>query len=595
MKKQMIKGIAVLTAVLCLGTGTVRADTPQPEAWEDGIEQVYVNMPELYVYGNFSDGWQEAQGYLNNEQLKAAEIPENLKNQGTYYYVLLDISGSVTNAYFSGIKEGIRSFSRSMDAGDRMILYTFGEQVQKVLSGGETPEEVDACLDSLVNKDQETLLFEAIDQAAREADSVRQDECMRKVLIVVTDGEDVAAGKKTAEEALDNLKEKNLPLYALGIKDTNSANITSLGEFARRTGGRIEVFGSEQGETAFMELKAGLENIRCLGFQAASNLADNQIKTFSLHLGQDGGKLNYETYIGRWIPDREAPVLTLTQKSEKELLASFSEPVDGAELPANYKLSYQRIKWPEGRNPLDVFNGMKNSLEGTYEEVLVPVIGVVKDNQAANTYLLTVAEPFYSGDYTLVCTEICDRSMEKNALTGTIDLQIQGVPQPLPGDTKPAWMEKLWIWALIAGVAGCLVILFLVYRKLKKGRGVVYLDGKVVLASSVDVKQHVAVQSAETRIIDCTVSVQGKNPQNLKIPVDKSIIAGRSSICDVFFDDPQMSRQHYALEWSNGSLYVTDLHSTNGTRVNGEKIQERTLLHPGDRITAGMITLTVRW
>lgn len=590
MKKQMIKGAAVLAAALYTAVMPVYA-----EENEGYIEQVYVNMPEIYVYGSFPGDWQQAQAFLGNEALSPMETAEEGERSGTYYYLLLDVSGSVTKEYFREIKKGIQAFSQSLGEGDRMILYTFGEEVKKQLQGDETPEEVEACLENLSNRDQETLLFEAIDQAAEDADRIPAAECMHKALIVITDGEDVAVGKKTAAEALGNLKKKNLPLYALGIRDTDGENITSLGEFSRSTGGRLVTFGPEEGSQALPALKEEIAGLQCLGFRAKSNEADNQMRTFLLQKETGGTGLSWDVNVGRWIPDHEAPVMTVEQVGEKALKVTFSEPVEGADQPSNYRLSFMQMGWSDTPSVLGMLEDVQIASEEVLEETVVPIIGIIKDDKNTDTYQLSVAEPFVRGEYSLSSAQICDISMEKNGLSGPVAIQLEGVDPPLPGDGRPSFLEKYSQALILTSVCACLAVLYLLYQKVRKGRGVVYLDGKAVLASSVDVKQHVALQSPQAKLLKCTVTVKGKYPQELSIPVEKSVIAGRSSICDVFFDDRSMSRQHFALEWDEAGFYVVDLNSTNGTKVNGVKILEKTLLKQGDTIKAGNIELIVRW
>ncbi len=51
--------------------------------------------------------------------------------------------------------------------------------------------------------------------------------------------------------------------------------------------------------------------------------------------------------------------------------------------------------------------------------------------------------------------------------------------------------------------------------------------------------------------------------------------------------DQTISRRHAELTPDDGRWFINDLHSANGTFINGKRITERTLLKPGDQIRAG--------
>ena len=69
------------------------------------------------------------------------------------------------------------------------------------------------------------------------------------------------------------------------------------------------------------------------------------------------------------------------------------------------------------------------------------------------------------------------------------------------------------------------------------------------------------------------------------------MIMGRSSASDVVVDDINASRSHAELRLEqSGAWSITDLGSTNGTYVNGQRITTRSL-NEGDRISVGMTDL----
>lgn len=68
------------------------------------------------------------------------------------------------------------------------------------------------------------------------------------------------------------------------------------------------------------------------------------------------------------------------------------------------------------------------------------------------------------------------------------------------------------------------------------------------------------------------------------------VTIGREEGNTIRLNDDRVSRFHAKIQEDRGHLVLTDLDSTNGTRVNGETIQLR-LLRPGDRVSLGRSTL----
>jgi hypothetical protein len=68
---------------------------------------------------------------------------------------------------------------------------------------------------------------------------------------------------------------------------------------------------------------------------------------------------------------------------------------------------------------------------------------------------------------------------------------------------------------------------------------------------------------------------------------------GRLAECDVVLKDKGASRKHAQLKVRDGTWTLTDLGSTNGTRLNGQTIQSREL-SDGDKITIGTTVIEFR-
>lgn len=78
------------------------------------------------------------------------------------------------------------------------------------------------------------------------------------------------------------------------------------------------------------------------------------------------------------------------------------------------------------------------------------------------------------------------------------------------------------------------------------------------------------------------------------VPVDKELLTiGRLAACDVVIDDTGASRRHAQIRTIGGTSTLTDLGSTNGTKVNGRDVQSAELTD-GDRITVGATQIEYR-
>jgi pSer/pThr/pTyr-binding forkhead associated (FHA) protein len=72
----------------------------------------------------------------------------------------------------------------------------------------------------------------------------------------------------------------------------------------------------------------------------------------------------------------------------------------------------------------------------------------------------------------------------------------------------------------------------------------------------------------------------------LQLPVDGSVLIGRSSEAQLRVNDADTSRRHAEIVCRGGRFLLRDLTSTNGTFVNDRRIEEYEL-QPGDRIEIG--------
>ncbi len=78
-----------------------------------------------------------------------------------------------------------------------------------------------------------------------------------------------------------------------------------------------------------------------------------------------------------------------------------------------------------------------------------------------------------------------------------------------------------------------------------------------------------------------------------RVPLDKAVVSiGRSKRNHLVLADQWLSRHHAEIREANGTFYIHDLDSRNGTLVNGVRINKKAPLQDGDVVTLGDQTLT---
>ncbi len=69
--------------------------------------------------------------------------------------------------------------------------------------------------------------------------------------------------------------------------------------------------------------------------------------------------------------------------------------------------------------------------------------------------------------------------------------------------------------------------------------------------------------------------------------------AGRNDECQLRIKSSEVSRRHCQFFEKNGMLLVKDMGSSNGTFLNGKKIEGQRVLEPGDELAIGPVKLRV--
>jgi hypothetical protein len=105
-----------------------------------------------------------------------------------------------------------------------------------------------------------------------------------------------------------------------------------------------------------------------------------------------------------------------------------------------------------------------------------------------------------------------------------------------------------------------------------------------------------AVASSWRRAIRAIDHWTRKPPVPLVLPAgpQRRFTIGREPACDMMLVDETVSRWHASLMHTDGNWMLTDLGSTNGTRVNGWRVNDPTPVSPGDFVSFGAATFVIR-
>ncbi|MBQ9278288.1 MAG: FHA domain-containing protein [Lachnospiraceae bacterium] len=510
------------------------------------------------------------------------------------YFFLIDVSGSMTTSNFKATKEEVKYFAENnMNANDTLTIYTVGDDVECVVDRKtrDDNEEIEEIVDSITGDNNATYLDDAISETADNImkyninfkDSLPDG---RDIIVAFTDGENCSKDGKTQNDAKEKLKESGATMYGF-LQDSVASGEArkNFDEMSRNSGGNSRIFTADNLNEELNSLVNELNEVYVVECKDINNKIDDEYKKLSLTIYDDTEEIAYlfnsrDVMVDKSVADNIHPeivsVTVLSGENENKINVQFSESVLGADDISHYILSE---KTEEGEKP-------------------VSIAGVKYDK---NTYLTTITlyEPLYSGEYILEINDVTDNTWEENSLNGSPYEFTSNGPEYVEEEekTEKSFFARFW-WLIVIGIIILFaIVLLVIYRVIKKRKGVIVVDGKATFADNVDIKKHVIIEEEDKTGKDLSLYLNsgGKIIKKIDTKINGSIIIGRSDLCDIFIDDATMSRQHFAIEYTDGDFYVQDLDTTNGTMLNGVKLVHKRRLEKDDRITAGSLDIIVRW
>lgn len=583
-----IRGIlACMALALCIGLCGLSAQSEAkyfktPYLLETARSDAAPNVT-AYVTGAKASGKMTFTGTIGDsvslvQQGEAAVFAKS--GQGIHYIILVDNSGSVHEGQFKEAKKQIASLRRAMKETDKMTLYTVGTlrasgTKSNVLRSGNQAAEGNKRSEVLsdvrkINQikyhkgiESRTVLYRSLNEVL--SAYIDAQPSMRTVVLLVTDGEDDSQGKDNSKEStLKNVKNAMVPVYGIMLnnksKKPNKQKEKSTYQILEESNSRGYNFDKSHFSGSAAKVREGFRVIRdivknrtyVVNLTAPNNKKLDGISTIALSerngKGSASGRIDYS----RSTADGEAPVIRNIKKSKSNAitfeLTDNSGSVIGADQISNYVV--------------------KTKTEG--EDGKVWAISNVNYNNVDNTVVLTFKDDLYTGEYTLTCTNIHDDTQEANTINQTYDFEFQGLDEGserIKQFIRSYWWIALIVLVLIIG----LIVIIIIKKK----------PGKIVEINPDDLLK------ADSKLIRLTITDRAGTIKDVEWNVEGSLFVGRSDICNIFFDDERLSKQHFVIEVTKMACYIEDLESTNGTFVNGVKMSNRRMLLDGDVITAG--------
>lgn len=573
-----MKGIkAIASAVAMLGifacAGTVSAKGNITAAYN--VEQAQGKAPVVKVYMNGkkvtgkNDFSAKVSGvdFGEDRQFVSEEVQQFEKSrEGIHYIVLLDNSRSVDERQFLQAKRELVKLRQGMSDYDKLNLYTVGSNYSKgekksVVSakGKENWKQQLKQIQSMQRTKGKTVLYRSLTQVLETADSGK----MRTVVLLITDGEDDSQGKNNRTYQVNPaVRNSKIPIYGILLK-----NISRHPNQEKVRNTRKNIL-EEKISRGYYEECSSVKDVK-LGFQNIRNILYKETHIVKLREEHNSNRTTTDARLSILCDNQEInlgrSVFTYNQIGETD-----AEPPEIKDIK---KLGDNSIKLTIEDKQTDIICGAGEKKNYTVKDTAGHEwkIDKVSADTLGNKVEIVFKDKLYSGDYVMQCQNITDDSQEQNMVTGDIKFSFKG----LNGSTEKIkkGIRTYW-WAGLIGIVVVLGILVLLLLRKKQAK-VIEMDAGSLVQS-------------DSKLIGITVTDKFGGTRDIEWNIEGSIFVGRSDICELYFDDEMLSKQHFAIEVTKVACYIEDLETTNGTFVNGVKISGRRMLSDGDIITAGM-------
>lgn len=609
----MLALMLMMQAACIAETAAVHVSSAEQVA--DGVI-LYANLVDAYGFSSGEEGTFAAENYsvqIDGGAPMAADavMPIKESGRGTHYVICVDISASIKKDQMPNIISGLSDFVLNVlsdyPENDRVSLFSFGDAVTQLQDASMNAAEVANSIKSLTRKDQNTHLYEAIFAAVSKAREVKPDLPANCVMILITDGtDDPIVGQYNETNTRHLVEESQVPIYTIAIRQNGDQPLNNLQEFSQISGGYLRL-------TESTNVGAELANVRELAestllvhlpLRNDGSAGIARMQTYLLTLNRNGAAIQDSMPLKFQVDWSALPTPVPTQAPTPVPMATASPtPLPPSASPAA----------PATPGPTFPPTTPEPTVPATAEPTKAP--GPAWLNQIkvmlsqGNAWILYVAAFLLIALIVLVVLLIvnCSRGAKNRSMIhDTVNSMRRMEDDPeartvrgeyddygsdggtirstaMPAGGYGADGGTIRVGGMPAGGYG---------SNDGYGSGTIRMDDPMAdLESSGTIRLDSYDAGVQLMIEEqCQGAVQTHT-----VFVERELMVGRRESCGFHVSDGTVSGEHLMIRREEDGLYVQDLNSQNGTKINGERIRTVCRLHSGDTVLIGRTTLRIHF
>lgn len=532
------------------------------------LESYMSDGGELTLYLNSSQGaaWKPAQEdfsvSLGRDELAVtgSKTVEEAQTPAAILF-LVDVSGSLDEKRVENIKTVISGITENLREQDKICIVAMGDELR--VSGFMTDkEEIQAQIDALSVLQEDTNLYQGMEESLKILQSEDAAGGDKKCLVVLSDGAEDNSYGITREEVNTAIQDSRIPVYTVGMpknaeNQEQLENVKVLGSFARVSAGGIHYVPVLDG-TDYLQTADSIW----------SNIMAGQVVTADISEFSPVGKEVYlqisvkteegsMVYTGVTVVDSR--IVTESPEAEEE---GDAEEGEGAENTGTETLQEQEETKTEtggtGKSAVPLFAGIA-VLAAVIIGILFILAGKKKKKQKA------VGK---------VSTQPVDGALEDTGHTQDPEADIGSTKAGKAGSTEAA--EDASGRAEAAGMAGS-----------------VGEFGTKSAASPFGRMESGRAAGLPVQLIRMGIG----ESVTYSLTVGKSLSMGRDLQASNFAlpEDRGLSGRHCIFHYEEGHLFLEDAGSKNGTYVNGVPIKTPIRLNRDDVLLIGSYEYRIYW